>query len=89
MSNYHRLLEGFVDFQACEGSGFPVELPPDTEKMRRQCFEVTTAQKVEPAAKLMHSSPGGSPAVQSLPGAQLSKGLKASMDGALALDWLA
>ena len=62
---------------------------PDSEKIRRQFFEVTAAQKVVPAATATASSPCGSPSVQSLPGAQLSQGLKASMDGASWLDWLA
>ena len=62
---------------------------PDIEKICRVFFEVTVAQKVVPAATATASSPGGSPSVQSLPGAQLSKGLNASMDGASELDWLA
>ena len=62
---------------------------PDMEKIRRQFLEVTAAQKVVPAATATASSPWGSPSVQSLPGAQLSKGLNASMDGASELEWLA
>ena len=89
MDDCHRHTEQFVAFQACIGWAFSTELTPDTEKMRRPCFDVPTAQKVEPAATTMHSSPGSNPIVQSLPGAQLSKGLKVSMDGTLVLDWLA
>lgn len=62
---------------------------PDIEKIRKMFFDVTAAQKVLPAATATASSPCGSPSVQSLPGAQLSKGLNASMDGASELDWLA
>ena len=60
---------------------------PEIEKMRRHCREVTAAQKVVPVATATASSPSGSPRVQSLPGAQLSKGLKASIEGTSALDW--
>jgi len=62
---------------------------PDIENSLRQFCDVTAAQKVVPAATATTSSPGGSPSVQSLPGAQLSKGLNASMDGASELVWLA
>lgn len=62
---------------------------PAAEKMRRNWRDVARAQKVSPAATAQASSPTGRPTVQSLLGAQLSKGLYITMDGASALDVLA
>ncbi len=62
---------------------------PVAEKMRRNCRDVARAQKDSPAATAEASSPTGRPTVQSLLGAQLSKGLYMTMDGASALDVLA
>lgn len=57
--------------------------------MRSRRSEVAAAQKAAPTATDSASSPAGSPSVQSLPGAQASKGRNASMEGASLLGALA